>query len=343
MSTRRMSSYVILLLIIVLTSQTTRESQGPALLEAAKSGDISTTEAIIASGGDVNYTDPATGFSALHWGVRKSQKRIVEILLKAGAVVDIRDNKEQTPLLFAVLMNNLELAEIFVDAGANVNVKDWHERSGLHYCAINNRVSLAHLLLDNGADIDLQDTNLETPLHITARKDDPSVAQLLRVRGADVTIINIDKRTAYEEAVEKGKMNVATFINGCVVDDMVHEDGSTWQSPDHCIMYYCHATLITSEEGLCCVVDDMVHEDGSTWQSPDHCIMYYCHATLITSEEGLCTSVTQPSSNASTELTPPWNSSVLIPVVAGVTGGASCWSLHHHCVSLGEENVKEQE
>ncbi|CAL4074205.1 unnamed protein product, partial [Meganyctiphanes norvegica] len=222
-------------------------------------------------GANIDHQD-TNSETPLHITARKDDPSLAQLLRVRGADVTIRNIDKQTPLLFAVLMNKFKLTEILLDAGANPNAIDWQA---------------------------------ETPLHITARKDDPSVAKLLRVRGADVTIRNIDKLTSYEQAVQNGKMTVATFINGCVVDEMVHEDSSTWQSPDQSIIYYCNATLIYSDRVLGCVVDDKVHEDGSTWQSPDRCIIYYCNVTLVISEEGLCTGVTQPSSNAPTKPTKP--------------------------------------
>ena len=48
----------------------------------------------------------------------------VTVLLKAGALVNAKDNNGMTPLGFAVKENRLDVAKCLIVAGANINALD---------------------------------------------------------------------------------------------------------------------------------------------------------------------------------------------------------------------------
>jgi len=64
----------------------------------------------------------------------RSQKTI-ELLIEAGANVNVQDDFGGTPLYLAIVRENLELVKILVENGADVNLKDSKGRSPLFYAA----------------------------------------------------------------------------------------------------------------------------------------------------------------------------------------------------------------
>lgn len=110
------------------------------------------------------------GYPALHFAVDMDYKKVVRLLLEAGADVDIRNESESTgarggtPLHSAAFWGRDIAAALLINAGADVNARGDKGSTPLHSAARLTNVRMAKLLLDNGALIDPMDNNGETPL-----------------------------------------------------------------------------------------------------------------------------------------------------------------------------------
>lgn len=71
-----------------------------------------------------------------------------------------------TPLCEAVSLNHRRIVEILLQAGASVNKPDSFGCTPLHKAAYHGRALLSELLISAGADIHIRDHNFNTPLHI---------------------------------------------------------------------------------------------------------------------------------------------------------------------------------
>lgn len=78
---------------------------------------------MIRDGVNVNATDE-DGMYALYAAVTCAYVEIVELLIDAGAKMDIPIRDGLTPLHFASSMGSFEVVKILVDRGADVNVRD---------------------------------------------------------------------------------------------------------------------------------------------------------------------------------------------------------------------------
>mmetsp|Transcript_22834 Transcript_22834/g.90529 ORF Transcript_22834/g.90529 Transcript_22834/m.90529 type:complete len:207 (-) Transcript_22834:1077-1697(-) len=68
------------------------EDSAPALVAAARSGDVKAVEAALSQTQNARETTDAQGRSALHWAADCGHAEIVRRLLRAGAAVDARDD-----------------------------------------------------------------------------------------------------------------------------------------------------------------------------------------------------------------------------------------------------------
>lgn len=91
---------------------------------------------------------------------------VVQLLIGAGANVNMKNHKGRTPLMIATAKNLHKKVELLLNAGANVHAVDEKGMSALHM-AVSCPVIL-RLLINAGADIDLKDNRGEIPLE---RKD----------------------------------------------------------------------------------------------------------------------------------------------------------------------------
>ena len=132
-------------------------------------------------GKDINGKD-APGRTPLHIAsmyensrltltTRSHNLKIVRLLLKNKAEIDVKDRLGFTPLHWASMCRNLEIVRLLLKNRAEVNVKDRDGRTPLH-CASGGglargrgHLEIIKLLLKNGANPHITNDNGRTPLH----------------------------------------------------------------------------------------------------------------------------------------------------------------------------------
>lgn len=118
------------------------------------------------------------------------RKNFTEIqrLLDSGTDVDIRNEYEDTPLMFAAGTGRLEAVKFLLDRGANVNARNDWEHTPLLLAANNGHAKVVRLLLASGADIMAQDKDGDTALDSAIRENHGSIIKLLMSPAAAIQI-----------------------------------------------------------------------------------------------------------------------------------------------------------
>ncbi|KAH0546555.1 hypothetical protein KQX54_011401 [Cotesia glomerata] len=87
---------------------------------------------------------------------RNGNKVMLEILLKEGADVQARDEKDETPLHVAITKENTETVGLLIQHGADVHSVSPKWKTGftsLHQAIVNNKKDIVNILISGGADI----------------------------------------------------------------------------------------------------------------------------------------------------------------------------------------------
>jgi len=131
-----------------------------SLYEAADNGNKDVVELLLKAGAVVNQADKY-GCTPLHKVVFKVHKDIVELLLKAGAAVNQADKHGCTPLYKAVLVltDNKDVVKLLLKAGAAVNQADNFDCTPLSLAAYEGPQDIVELLVTHNAKIDQADIN----------------------------------------------------------------------------------------------------------------------------------------------------------------------------------------
>jgi len=91
-------------------------------------------------------------------------------LLAAGALMD-RDVYGRSPLHMSVIAGEANMTNVLLDAGAYIELRDNNAKTPLHHAAFQGHTTLIDLLLSRAAIIDALDGDLRTPLHYTSHWD----------------------------------------------------------------------------------------------------------------------------------------------------------------------------
>jgi ankyrin repeat protein len=157
----------------------------PALVEAAKDADWPHLRQLIGESASVNalYGD---GSAALHWASYHDNLEIVELLLSAGANVDVTTDLGVTPLWLAAENGNTELVEKLLAAGANANVALRSGETVLMTATAAGNAEVISLLLAAGAEPNHTVVRGQTALMWAAGRGYGDVVASLIDYGADV-------------------------------------------------------------------------------------------------------------------------------------------------------------
>lgn len=159
---------------------------------------------------DVNAFDNR-GWTRMHHAANQGSIQQIEALLASNAQVDILSQKNdkngirQTPLLLAILHNNLTVCTYLLNHGANPDIsgKDAfdRERTPMYLAADYGYLECIDLLLKAGADVDPVGPNGNTPLHAAVRIGRADMIKRLLEANADLYRKNDDQRTPFDELV----------------------------------------------------------------------------------------------------------------------------------------------
>ena len=125
------------------------------------------------------------------------------------------NNKGETALHISCAKGHVEVAELLLDAGAKVNLTTKDEgQTPLHLACLNDQLRVVKLLLNCGnCDINAKDHFGDTPLHLMVRLGNSRIAEVLVRHGANTRSRNHHAVTPLEEAKNRMSINDDLFLS----------------------------------------------------------------------------------------------------------------------------------
>ncbi len=143
-----------------------------------------------------SYSNGTAHWTPLHLAAQSGQVKVVQELLKAGALVNTMDDIQKTPLHFAAGRylgstesyydkvsietikargkEQLDIVKLLLERGSLFNAKNIDGWTALHYGCESGQDELVKLLIESGANINVQDKDGDKPLSVAVHRFDYS-------------------------------------------------------------------------------------------------------------------------------------------------------------------------
>lgn len=186
---------------------------GVRLVDAVKNRDKAAVRTLIQQRVDVNAPEP-DGATALHWAVQADDLETADMLVRAGAKVDVKNRYGVTPLQLASANGSGAMVEMLLKNGADANTVLFEGETVLMVAARAGKLEAVKALLDHGANVNAKENwRGQTALMWAAAEGNSEVIKLLLARGADMKVRSNGGFTAFLFAVREGRIPaVKTFL-----------------------------------------------------------------------------------------------------------------------------------
>lgn len=150
--------------------------------------------------------------SGLLRSVEEKNEDAIQIFLSCGVDLEIRDDRNWTPLMVAAFNGNLGFVQLLHKCGARLGTSDKNGYTPLHWAAYNGHTDVVKFLIEKGVDVDIPSQFGWTPLMQAATRGHLMACAYLIFRGADVNSATIDGWTSLHKAANNGHIEIVKLL-----------------------------------------------------------------------------------------------------------------------------------
>ena len=178
-------SYIVHKWIVGGHNPNVRDEHGcPALKLAVVKRHHYIRDMLLDAGATVDAQTRWTGDTALMWAAWIGDDDSVEVLVEAGASVNIHSRSGSTALIWAARQNHTEIVKTLIAAGALIDAQGSLDRNALMWASSHGNSEMVNALLAENPDTELQDDLDRTALRLAMYEEHDEVADILVVAGA---------------------------------------------------------------------------------------------------------------------------------------------------------------
>jgi ankyrin repeat protein len=151
------------------------------IFDVARSGTLLEAKTLFQNNPKVVNEINTAGYSALILACYRGNTEVAAYLINNGA--DINYNNEMgTPLLAAVVKNNLAIVTLLLKKGINIEAKDANGTTALIYATMFKNHEISRLLIGAKANFDTKDNRGNSALDYAILADDDQLIQILKTQ-----------------------------------------------------------------------------------------------------------------------------------------------------------------
>ena len=194
------------------------------LMDAVALANVQAVNYLLEKGADPTLT-ANNGWSLLHFACQGGNTTIIKKILSYGLDVNIKCTYgKSTPLMAAIVNNNLEAVKYLLKEGADASLElGLKPITSLHLAVIDpastsHVVSIIEAILASGLNINVRSSEGMTALMFAASQVKPEVVDFLLLKGADPSLRDKSGRTVLHYAAEGGDITVLEKCLSCGLD-----------------------------------------------------------------------------------------------------------------------------
>ena len=199
----------------------TRGALGSSPLHLASDlGELATVKMLVEAGADVRATDDK-GATCLMFAAYHGHTDTVRYLVGFPEVdLNHQGKMNRTALLLAVHQRHAEVVQVLIDAGADIEIRTDEGRSPLHQASISGELTTVKMLVEAGADVRATDANRDTCLIIAAHLGHTdTVRYLVSLPEVDPNRQGSNNYTALHYAVRQKHADVVQLLIDAGADE----------------------------------------------------------------------------------------------------------------------------
>lgn len=177
----------VILFALLLILQMTVTVSAEQIVEAAKNGDLSIIEMILAQDTSKLNTTDEDNYTPLHWACMRAHWDVAKYLIEKGADLNVVGGDGGTPINWAVHHDNVEIIKLMIENGVKLNIRNQWGMTELHTAIWRGCIHVVEYLLDHGSDPTIKTNEGWTAMHYAFRSGHDNVIELLKERGLSMT------------------------------------------------------------------------------------------------------------------------------------------------------------
>ena len=183
----------------------TNRNNATALMIACKKGNMESINILLNAGADPNISR-ANCSTCLHDAVAKGcSNEVLQALINQGVDVNATNISNETALMTACWMGNIDAINVLLNAGADPNIACANGLRCLHGAVTKgSNIEILQTIINQGADINTRSMNNETALMIACKTRNEDAIHVLLNAGADLNITDDKGATCIHHAVDEG-------------------------------------------------------------------------------------------------------------------------------------------
>ncbi|GAB4115399.1 MAG: hypothetical protein Fur0026_01220 [Sideroxydans sp.] len=144
--------------------------------------------------------------------VEEGNQDVVQVFLSCGVDLEVRDERDWTPLMISSFNGNEEFALLLIKCGAKIAARDRNGYTPLHWAAFNGFANVVRALLQKGADPNAVSQFGWTALMQAATRGHLQACNILVEQGANLDMATLDGWTALHKAANNGHAGIVKLL-----------------------------------------------------------------------------------------------------------------------------------
>ncbi len=162
----------------------------------------------------LSFTLSLFGYNAddLFTVAKTGTKSQVEMILKDGVEINVRDSEGNSPLILAAFAGRDEVATYLVEKGADIEARNNLGMTALMAASSKGQLKVVKVLLNSPLQLDAKDSSGNSALMLAAGSKNSNVVKLLVTKNIDINASNAKGETALTIAAHQNNKDIAAIL-----------------------------------------------------------------------------------------------------------------------------------